>query len=152
MLKDYVRGKLLFVHAPPALTPQQRDAFYGRATKNVLDHDKLQRLANGDGQEDVEEEVEEEVAEEELEEQLKEQEEFLHLWRHPMHEFGATGSSVNVKGKKEKRARVLRRIEKRNQKSNRALRRDSDNFVHGSNAVIISAVPRIKPKNSPVLL
>merc|ERR1712013_592631 len=81
------RGKLLFVRAPPALTETERDAFYGRETEtkkmreNVLDSDKLERLAgdaDGDGIGNENEEDEEEVVDEE---------EFLSLWQHPLSEY-----------------------------------------------------------------
>eukprot|EP00483_Globobulimina_turgida_P006430 UN06440 len=77
-------------------------------------------------------------------------EEFLDIWKHPMDEYGGTlGIS---KKKHDKKARVFRRIEKKNQKQNRQFRRDFDNFQTGSNAVVISCVPHIQAKHTPVLL
>merc|ERR1712154_347663 len=146
ILKDYVRGKLLYVHAPPALTAPQKDAFYGRRTKsrgvNVVDQRKLDRLANGDEEFVAEEESENSEAEvgdlEAMEQELAEQQEFLDLWQHPMHAYGGSGGVDTSKKKHVRKARVLRRIERKKVKTQRAMRRDADQFKHGSNAVIIS--------------
>ena len=78
-------------------------------------------------------------------------EEFLEIWKHPLENYshGRMGAS---KHKHEKKARVLRKIEKRTSKQNRKFRHDSENFQFGSNAIITSSVPYISTKHTPVKL
>eukprot|EP00484_Ammonia_sp_Unknown_P027431 CAMPEP_0197030424 /NCGR_PEP_ID=MMETSP1384-20130603/9667_1 /TAXON_ID=29189 /ORGANISM="Ammonia sp." /LENGTH=661 /DNA_ID=CAMNT_0042459771 /DNA_START=33 /DNA_END=2018 /DNA_ORIENTATION=- len=186
MLKDYVKGKMVYNHYPPSLNSRNRHLFYnGRlmmnnsnlmneklsnksknvVVDNVLDQNKLQQQGqmtmmaasvDENEEEEEEEEEEEDVEMEEVDEDGNvvgndgmTDEEFLSLWKHTLDDGGPMGSS---KSKHDKKVRVLRRIEKRQQKQNRKFRRDADNFAQGSNAVVVSAVPHIKAKNQAVLL
>merc|ERR1712083_127022 len=99
---------------------------------NILDQDKLMGTLDegnigSDGSDEVlDEDEDDDIADEE----------FLRLWKHPLDGY-ANGVGKSKQKKWEKKARVLRRIEKRKAKHNRSLRRDAGNFEHGSNAVII---------------
>merc|ERR1712154_252278 len=159
LLKDYIKGKIVYNHYPPHLNSKNKYLFYNgkilmndnngkvKVIDNVLDQDKLNGIS--DINENQEEEENENENEQEIDDKITD-EEFLNLWKHPMDEYGGTlGTS---KKKHEKKARVMRRIEKRTQKQNRKFRRDADNFENGSNAVIVSAVPQIQTKHKPVLL
>jgi len=191
MLKDYMKGKMVYNHFPPTLTSRKRFLFYhgkflypascaadhgvdlnanhaaeNEAVVNVLDQDKLSGAVppiqeasdssvednGGDGDSDGDVDVDDETQPDDAQEHGNDitDEEFLNLWRHPMTEYG--GMLGSSKKKHEKKARVMRKLEKRTQKGNRKYRRDSDNFESGSNAVIVSAVPHIKARNAPVLL
>lgn len=182
-LKDYVRGKTVYVHCPPTLDRRNREAFYsgnaveeledsevesdGDSVQNVLDHDKL--MGNGaavtmanlamdsadiDGMNgndiDIDDDDDDNKEMDRVDHQEITDEEFLKLWKHPLDQY-ADGEALDKKKKMKRRgsARVQRRVEKRMAK-NRAHRRDSDNFVHGSNAVIIEAVPKMRLVNQPM--
>jgi len=73
----------------------------------------------------------------------------MDLWRHPLDTGGSMGAS---KKKHERKARILRRMDKRQAKHNRQFRRDPDNFVNGSNAVVTSSTPFIKITNPAIRL
>jgi len=169
LLKDYVRGKTVFVHCPPSIDRKQRAAFYGRSEheKDGVNGDGDRGRSAGDGVEAVDNVLDEEklMGSEAVNVNVDlnvdrgvigddgdmdggdvEDDEFLDLWKHPLdgyvHELAPT---------KRKRNELLqRRIERRQQKHNRALRRNADNFVNGSNAVVIDKIPRRRLINRPI--
>ncbi|ETO07194.1 GTPase [Reticulomyxa filosa] len=148
MLKDYVKGKLLYAHPPPHLTEQERHLFqHADIVRPKIDDDhlddELERIAEDPNQETEPEESQDQTQDDPNDAQPNKQEEpnpnkdiyditdeeFLELWKHPLDNYseGRLGTS---KSKHEKKARTIRRIEKKQSKRNRLFRKDPDNFKY----------------------
>eukprot|EP01084_Bolivina_argentea_P270506 459987_1 len=166
MLKDYVKGKIIYCHFPPNLNSRNKYLFYNgkifnnnqnnnnqnqnQKIENVLDMNKLNGNNNNDNDIDImNQELDDDDNNNELYDKITD-EEFLQVWKHPLDGYG--GLLGTSKKKHEKKARVIRRMEKRQQKQNRGYRHDIDNFKHGSNAIVVSSVPNISVKHKPVVL
>jgi len=174
LLKDYVNGKLVYVHPPPYLSQHHRYLFQkgeiirpsietvsieDSSMKNKINGQKKEKEENEEEEGEFQEEEEDEdennsgdnvaehmgsISENNKEKKSKSNditdEEFLELWKHPLDNY-SEGRFGTSKTKHERKARVLRRIEKKQSKNSRLFRKDADNFKFGSNLISTSSVP-----------